>query len=66
MLAEAGRSLADVPITMFGRPPRTLDQLKRYRELGVARVVAGLAPEKADKTLPVLDRWAELIVALNG
>jgi probable F420-dependent oxidoreductase len=60
MLAEAGRSLADVPITMFGVPQEE-DTLKRYRDLGVARVVAGLPPEPADKTLPVLDRWAELI-----
>ena len=37
------------------------DQLARYRDLGVMRVVAGLAPEGGDKTLPALDRWAELI-----
>jgi probable F420-dependent oxidoreductase len=60
MLSEAGRSLAEVPITMFG-VPQDEDTLKRYRDLGVARVVAGLPPEPADKTLPVLDRWAELI-----
>jgi len=60
MLAEAGRSLAEVPITMFG-VPQNEDTLKRYRDLGVARVVAGLPPENAEKTLPVLDRWAELM-----
>ena len=42
------------------------DQLKRYRDLGVERVVAGLAPEGADKTVPVLDRWADLIRQVNG
>ena len=36
MLAEAGRSLADVPITMFGAAPDA-DLLKRYRDMGVAR-----------------------------
>ncbi len=65
MLAEAGRSLNDAPITMFGAA-ENYDELMRYRELGVARVVAGLAPEKSDKTLPVLDRWAELIRKVNS
>src|SRR5437667_4151667 len=60
MLAEAGRSLADAPVTMFGAA-EDYDQLARYRDLGVMRVVAGLAPEGGDKTLPALDRWAELI-----
>src|SRR6266851_4761190 len=60
MLAEAGRSLADASITIFAAA-ENYDQLMRYRELGVARVVAGLAPEDADKTLPALDRWAELL-----
>ncbi len=65
MLAEAGRSLADAPITMFGAAPDA-DQLRRWRDLGVARVVAGLPPEGADKTLPVLDRWVELIRTVNS
>jgi len=65
MLAEAGRSLADAPITMFGAA-ENYDQLMRYSEFGVARVVAGLAPEGADKTVPALDRWAELIRKVNS
>jgi probable F420-dependent oxidoreductase len=65
MLAEAGRSLADCPITMFGAAPDG-DTLKRYRDMGVARVVAGLPPEAAAKTLPVLDRWAALIRDVNS
>jgi probable F420-dependent oxidoreductase len=60
MLAEAGRSLAEVPITMFGAP-QDEDALKRWRDLGVVRVVCGLPPEPADKTLPLLDRWAEIM-----
>jgi len=65
MLADNGRSLADAPITMFGAPA-DYDQLMRYKELGVARVVAGLAPEGADKTVPALDKWAELLRRVNG
>ena len=65
MLAEAGRSLADVPITMFGGA-QDADALKRWRDMGVTRVVAGLPPEPADKTLPALDKWAALIRQVNA
>jgi probable F420-dependent oxidoreductase len=65
MLSEAGRSLADVPITMFGVPPDA-DLIKRYREMGVIRVVAGCPPEPAGKTLPLLDKWAGIIRLVNG
>jgi probable F420-dependent oxidoreductase len=65
MLTEAGRSLADVPITMFGAA-QDADALKRWRDMGVTRVVAGLPPEPAEKTLPALDRWAELIRKINS
>jgi hypothetical protein len=50
---------------MFGAAA-DYDALMRYKELGVARVVAGLAPEGADKTVPMLDKWAELIRRVNG
>src|SRR6266566_2682998 len=60
MAAEAGRDPAQVPVTVWGIPP-DLDRVRRYRDQGVARGVVQLAPQKADKTLPILDRWAELI-----
>jgi probable F420-dependent oxidoreductase len=65
MLAEAGRSLADVPITMFGVAPDA-DLVKRYRDQGVVRVVGGCPPEPADKTLPLLDKWADIMRQVNG
>jgi probable F420-dependent oxidoreductase len=65
MLAEAGRNLADCPISMFGAP-EDADALKRYQDIGVARIVAACPPEKADKTLPLLDRWAKLIRQVNS
>jgi probable F420-dependent oxidoreductase len=65
MLAEAGRDIAQVPISMFGVRDDA-DLLKHYRGIGIARVVVGLAPENADKTLPVLDRWAGLIRQVNA
>ena len=49
-----------MPIKLFGGT-EDADLLKRYRDMGVERVVTTLPPEPAEKTLPVLDRWAELI-----
>jgi probable F420-dependent oxidoreductase len=64
MAAEAGRDLAEVPVTVWGVQP-DYDRLRRCEEQGVARGVVQLAPEKADTTLPILDRWAELIRRLG-
>jgi probable F420-dependent oxidoreductase len=66
MLAEAGRSLADAPMTLFGSSQADVDALKRYRDAGVARIVPMLPPEPADKTLPALDRWAGIMRQVNG
>jgi len=60
LAGQIGRDPAEVPITVWG-VPEDLDRLKRYRDQGVARGVVQLAPEPADKTLPILDRWAELV-----
>ena len=60
MAGEAGRDPASLPISIFGAP-ESLDRLKRYRDQGIARVVATLPSAKADEILPVLDRWARLI-----
>src|SRR5213076_1526665 len=60
MAAEAGRDPAEVPVTVWGIPP-DLDRVRRYRDQAVARVVVSLPAEPAAKTLPRLDRWAELI-----
>src|SRR3954469_5261474 len=64
MAAEAGRDLAEVPVTVWGVQP-DYDHIRRYEEQGVARGVVQLVPETADKTLPLLDRWAELIRRLG-
>src|SRR3954471_13794178 len=64
MAAEAGRKLEDVPVTVWGVQP-DYDRIRRYEEQGGSRGVVQLAPERADKTLPLLDRWAELIRRLG-
>jgi probable F420-dependent oxidoreductase len=65
MAAEAGRDPATVPITVWGIG-EDIDRLHRYRDQGVARVVISLPAEPAEKTLPILDRWAELIRRLGN
>ena len=65
MAAEAGRDPDRLPISVWGRAPDA-DALKRYRDLGVDRVVTSLEPEKEDTILPLLDHWASVIRAVNG
>ena len=65
MAAEAGRDPAEVPITIWGIG-EDAGRLRRYRDQGVARVVVSLPSEPAEKTLPVLDRWAALIRGIGS
>src|SRR3984957_10878589 len=65
MVAEAGRDLASVPITIWGAK-ENLDLLKRDRDDGISRVVVSLDSGKADTILPELDRWATLIRQLGN
>jgi hypothetical protein len=63
MLAEAGRDPTSSPVSVID-PTEDLDLLKRYRDLGIARVVVTVPVAKQDEMLPVLDRWAKLIASL--
>jgi len=60
MLQAAGRDPQDVPVTVWG-PPMDADTLRRYRDLGIARVVVSLESAGRDAVFPVLDRWAEVM-----
>ena len=60
MAQEAGRDPQSLPVT-FGGAPEDPELLRRYQDLGVARVTVRLPAAKADEILPVLDRWAALI-----
>jgi probable F420-dependent oxidoreductase len=63
MLIEAGRDPATCPVSVID-PTEDLDLLKRYRDLGIARVVVTVPVAGPDEMLPVLDRWAKLIASL--
>jgi probable F420-dependent oxidoreductase len=65
MAQEAGRDPASLPVTLGGAP-EDADKLKRFRDLGAARVNVTLMSEKADAILPILDRWAALMRQLRA
>jgi hypothetical protein len=43
-----------------------MDTLKRYADLGVSRVVFDLPAKAAEKLLPMLDSWAEMMQRVNA
>jgi probable F420-dependent oxidoreductase len=60
----AGRDPATIPISVFAFEVPTADQLKRYQDIGVERVVI-VSPRRMADTLPFLDRLAALIPAIR-
>jgi alkanesulfonate monooxygenase SsuD/methylene tetrahydromethanopterin reductase-like flavin-dependent oxidoreductase (luciferase family) len=65
MATEAGRDPNSIEISVWF-PKQDADLMKRYADLGVARVVFNLDSEKADKVLPVIDSLAGLMRTVNG
>ncbi len=65
MAQEAGRDPKSLSLRLGGAPD-DLDQLKRYRDMGVDAVNVTLLSDKRDEILPVLDRWAGHIRQLRG
>jgi probable F420-dependent oxidoreductase len=65
MAEEAGRDPRSLSVTVGGAPEDP-DLLKRYRDLGVARVNFPVPPAKRDDVMPVLDRFASLMRHLSG
>jgi len=65
MAAEAERDPMGFDISIGGQP-EDVELIKRYQDLGVNRVSTSLPSETAETILPVLDRWAAIIRAVNG
>jgi probable F420-dependent oxidoreductase len=65
MAREAGRDPASIEVSLFGLGD-DLDRVKRLAGLGVTRVVPMFPPEKADKVLPIIDRWTKIMQQVNG
>lgn len=58
--AAAGRDPATLPVSVFAFEVLGLEQLKRYQDMGVERVVM-VSPRRMADAVPFLDRMAELI-----
>ena len=65
MAHGVGRDPAGLPVTIGGAPD-DLDKLKRFRDLGAARVNVSLMSDTRDDILPILDKWAGYIRQLRG
>ncbi|MSP66541.1 MAG: LLM class F420-dependent oxidoreductase [Alphaproteobacteria bacterium] len=59
MAQAAGRAPGELPVTIWS-PKTEPDTLARWRDRGVARVIAELDSAQEDVILPTLDRLAEL------
>lgn len=64
MMREAGRNPAEIEVSLFGLG-EDLDRVKRLADAGVTRVVPMFPPESADKVLPMVDRWTEIMRKVN-
>jgi probable F420-dependent oxidoreductase len=60
MVREAGRDPASVPVSAWS-PPAEIGAVKKLRDLGVSRIVTTLPPAKAEKVLPILDKWTAIM-----
>ncbi len=65
MCAEANRDPDKMDISIGGQS-LDVELAKRYRDAGVNRVSTSLPSEKAGTILPLLDRWVDVMRAVNG
>jgi len=59
------RDVSEIELSLYMAPVDT-DAAKEHEEAGVRRFIFGLPPADADTLLPLLDRQAEVIAAVNG
>ncbi len=64
MAIDAGRDPATLPITVW-YPPREIDLMRKYRDIGVDRVVFSVPSDAADAVRPHLDEIGELMAGVG-
>ena len=67
-VTDFGRNPDDVEITMVAMGQVTTDLLKRYQDMGIARVNIGVGMEnweKPDIVMPMIEEFSKLIPALK-
>ena len=60
-----GRNIAEIELSLYMAPVNA-DVAKEHEEGGVSRFIFGLPPADAEILLPMLDKQAEVIAAVNG
>ena len=65
MAVEAGRDPASLPITVW-YPPRDLELMKKYRDVGVERVVFSVPSEPEAAVMPHLDQIGAVMAGVGG
>ena len=69
LLAQAGREQENVQINIQIMDTTNLDKLKAYRDMGVERATVGVSIDiwdEPDQVMPMIDRFAEIIPALQS
>jgi probable F420-dependent oxidoreductase len=61
---RAGKRIEDQNLGLFGAPAKE-DVVKQLTDAGFGHLIFGLPPAKADKVLPLLDRYAEIARKLH-
>ena len=61
---RAGKQIEDENLGLFGAPAKE-DVVKQLTAAGFGHLIFGLPPAKADKVLPLLDRYAEIARKLH-
>ena len=59
------RDMSEIELSLYMAPPDS-ESAKTHEDGGVQRFIFGLPPAPADKVVPILDRYAEVISAVNG
>ncbi len=59
------RDISEIELSLYMAPPDS-ESAKTHEDGGVKRFIFGLPPAPADKVVPILDRYAEVISAVNG
>jgi hypothetical protein len=64
MVVEQGRDPDAVPVTLQTMVTPDIDTIRQYEDVGVSRVIVGVAIDmwdKPDQVMPMIDRFGDII-----
>jgi probable F420-dependent oxidoreductase len=62
---DAGRDPMSIPVSVFCMGDVSVDDLRRYRDMGAARAVVVVPVDGEEQVLPFLDHYAEMLPVLT-